>query len=170
MTRPLTVAADTCVLFRLDDIGRLDLLGGLQGLEFVFPGEVWEEVRREDQRRNLLHAVRRGWARRCPLDLEKELVPLRRARLQGLGWGEAACLALAFSRGFAFASDDKAALKAAEARLGRGRLLTTPGLIVLAIRQGLLGFEEADRFLRVWARFRFRVPFRSFRERISGGR
>ncbi len=166
MSKPLTVAVDTCVLFLLDNVGRLDLLGKLQGVEFVFPGEVWEEVKREGQRKRILQAVRQGWVRRLPLDLAEEQVHLQKARLQGLGMGEAACFAMAVSRGFALASDDEAALKKGESHLGPGRVLTTPGLVVLAIHQGLLEIEEADGFLPQWERFRFKVSFRSFREKL----
>jgi predicted nucleic acid-binding protein len=62
-----------------------------------------------------------------------------------MGAGEASSLALAIHKGWVVASDEKRAFRReALARLGPCRLLTTPGLYVLAIRAGLLSVAEAD--------------------------
>jgi hypothetical protein len=62
-----------------------------------------------------------------------------------MGGGEAASLALAVTRGWVVASGEKKAFRReALVRLGPRRILTTPGLCVLAIRSGVLSVEEAD--------------------------
>jgi len=164
MTESLVVVLDTCVLFRLDNVGRLDLLGQLTDCDFVFPGEVWEEVEDPGQRQRLLQAVRQRWLRRLPLSLGREQVALQQGLQDGLDLGEAACLALANSRGFLLATDDRAALKAGAATLGAHRLMTTPGLVVRAIQEGVVDVATADGFLQIWSRRKFKVAFGSFQE------
>src|SRR5215470_3847723 len=62
-----------------------------------------------------------------------------------MGQGEAACLAMAAARGWMVASDERRWFRReAVAHLGEGRLVTTAGLLVLAIRAGFLSMEEAD--------------------------
>jgi hypothetical protein len=48
--------------------------------------------------------------------------------------------------------------------LGEDRLLTTPGIIVLCIRQGLITIDEADRLKAILETKRFKMAFGSFRE------
>jgi hypothetical protein len=50
------------------------------------------------------------------------------------------------------------------ARLGKGNTLTTPGLLLVAIRDGLLTVEEADAMKAKLETRRFTMPFQSFRE------
>jgi predicted nucleic acid-binding protein len=85
-----------------------------------------------------------------------------------MGEGEAACLAVATTRGWLVASDEKRAfLREARNRLGPGRILNTPGLLVLAIRAGLITLEEADRAKHLLEQHRFRMRFNSFKDVIG---
>ncbi|MGH9342361.1 MAG: hypothetical protein ACRD19_01145 [Terriglobia bacterium] len=43
-------------------------------------------------------------------------------------------------------------------------MLTTPGIIVLCIRQGLLTIDEADQLKAILETKRFKMTFGSFRE------
>ncbi len=62
-----------------------------------------------------------------------------------MGRGEAACLALGETRRWCVASDEnKVFCRKALVRLGKERILTTAGLIRLAIRADLLTIEQAD--------------------------
>jgi len=80
-----------------------------------------------------------------------------------LGKGEAACLAMAQHRGWVVACDERRAfLREARRRVGETRLLNTPGLILLAIRQSKMTVEEADEAKKVLETRRFRMKFRSF--------
>ena len=87
-----------------------------------------------------------------------------------MGAGEAASLALAIHRGWAVASDEKRAFRReALARLGPGRILTTPGLYVVAIRAGLLSVAEADADKARIETWKFIMGFLSFGDPISPG-
>jgi predicted nucleic acid-binding protein len=85
-----------------------------------------------------------------------------------MGQGEAACLALAEARGWLIASDEKRRFRReVQARLGTGRLITTAGLFVLAIRAGLLSVEQSDQAKALLEQHRFRMAFGSFRELLK---
>jgi predicted nucleic acid-binding protein len=85
-----------------------------------------------------------------------------------MGSGEAACLAMAEARGWLVASDERRRFRREViARLGEGRLVTTAGLFVIAIRAGVTSVEEADQIKEILQRHRFRMAFRSFRELLD---
>jgi predicted nucleic acid-binding protein len=157
-----TVVLDTSVLIHLDEVRQLGLLACLQGVEFVFPDEVWQELVRTDRRARALAAIRAGGMRRLRLDVGTELPRMIQFLDQGLDQGESACLALAESRDFLVATDDRKALRDWEACVGANRSLSTPGLILLAMRRGLLDLATADACLAVWATHRFKLSFTSF--------
>lgn len=165
MKTPRLVLTDANVLINFAQVDRLSLLGALPDLDFCAPQEVLAEVIREKTR--VEDALRLGHLRELLLDETGELalfVDFRRI----MGMGEAACLAMAIHRGALIASDEKRVFKReAEARLGPGRLLNTPGLLVLAIRRGILTVDEADDLKRDLEASRFRMKFGSFREVIS---
>lgn len=165
------VLADASVVVNLAIVDRLDLLGSLSAYEFRVPEEVVEEVRRPEQRALLDRALRAGHLQRCRLTGLSVLDHYRRLR-HGLGSGEAACLALAYAEGWSVACDEKRLFRREAWRLlGEGRLLNTPGLFVLGIRQHYWAVSEADRAKEVLERNRFRMRFRSFDElvRKQGG-
>ena len=80
-----------------------------------------------------------------------------------LGAGE--CSALAISRRYILAIDDRLAtthVRRADATL---RILATQDLVVSMIREGLLDVVEADRIKQEWAtRHRFRLKLDSFHD------
>jgi len=158
------VLADTSVLLNLAFVERLDLFGALDGYRFRIPEEVAAEVRQPEQRNLLGRALSAGHlekARITSLPVIEHFQTLRQ-NLK-LGRGEAACLALAYARGWMVASDEKRAFRR-EARklLGEGRLLNTPSLFVLGIRQAYWTVAEADQAKATLERNRFRMQFRSF--------
>jgi predicted nucleic acid-binding protein len=82
-----------------------------------------------------------------------------------MGAGEAAALALASHKGWIVASDERKAFRReAISRLGPQRILTTPGIFVLAIRSGLLTIDEADADKGTLETCRFVMNFGSFRD------
>ena len=82
-----------------------------------------------------------------------------------MGRGEAASLALAVSRRCYVASDERRIfMREARQRLGQGRFINTPGLLVLAIRRGTLTVAEADRAKATLETKRFTMRFKSFAE------
>lgn len=87
-----------------------------------------------------------------------------------VGRGEAAAIAAAVSQGWIVAMDEggRARREVCE-RLGEGRLLTTPGVLLSCIRHGCLTVEEADEIKERLAQLRFRMAFASFREALEEG-
>ncbi|MHB8764032.1 MAG: hypothetical protein ACYDA8_06810 [Deferrisomatales bacterium] len=160
------IVLDANVLINLIHARRLGLLAQLAGLEFVVPEEVVAEVSRPEQREVLAAAVGDGYLHQVPVSGLAEVEVY--AELHGqVGKGEAACLALAATRGWIVASDEKGRFRREALRLlGEGRLLTTPGLFLLAIRRGVLGVRDADEAKELLARHRFVMPFKSFQELV----
>ena len=158
------VVVDTSVLINLMHAGRLKLLGTLASFEFVVPDDVIAEITIPAQREDLDVAIARGDLRQESITDPNELV--RYADLRRImGRGEAACLALAEARGWIIASDEKKRFRQEVARrLGQQRLVTTAGLLVIAIRSGVISVEEADQAKAILERHRFRMPFGTFRE------
>lgn len=159
-----TVVVDANVLINLAHLDRLDLLGSLEGFDFVIPQEVRQEVTSAEARARLDGALSLGHLRETGLE-GLETLTLFADFLQIMGQGESACLALATMRGWYIASDEKRAfLREAQRHLGPGRILNTPGLLLLAIRRRLLTVEQADEAKAILERCRFRMAFGSFRE------
>ncbi len=162
-----TVALDASVLINLLVLDRTGLLAALPDIGFAVPEPVVAEIRRPDQARALQNTIASGHVRIVRNISPTELGEIGRLR-RLIGHGEAACLALANARGLLVACDERGRfLRLAEELIGKGRILTTPGLIVLAIRACLITVEEADEMKATLERHRFRMPFGSFQERVS---
>lgn len=164
MTDPpsVVVVTDANVLINLIHTGRLLLLGKLPGLRFVVPDNVVAEITDQAQAARLAEALAAEVLARCALTELAELTLF--AELRGvLGAGEAACLAAAQERGWHVASDEGRRFRSEVlARLGEGRLLTTPAIYVHALRAGLLTVAEADADKALLASRRFVMKFASF--------
>jgi hypothetical protein len=112
----------------------LDLLGRLPGFDFVVTPDVLAEIVLPDQKQQVENAVAAGILRVEGLSSPDALALFAELR-RLMGAGEAASLALAVSKGWALASDEKKALRReALARLGPRRILTTPGLYELRLK------------------------------------
>jgi predicted nucleic acid-binding protein len=108
-------------------------------------------------------AIERKWLRRERLDHPEGLAVFADIS-RVVDRGEAASLAWAIIEKAAIACDDRRARREAIARLGEGQILTTPGLLLAAIRDGLLSIELADAMKVTLEARRFRMPFGSFKE------
>jgi predicted nucleic acid-binding protein len=163
------VVADANALINLIHAGRLSLLGALAEYEFVVPENVVGEITNPAQYQALQTALAAGNLREEAITDSRELALYGELR-QVMGRGEAACLALAESRGWFLASSDEKRRfrRETDARLGPGRVVTTPGLLILGIRAGALTVDEADQAKSTLARHRFRMPFGSFRDVLGG--
>lgn len=161
------VAVDASVLINLIHVNRLDILATLGGFEFVMPQQAAEEVSNPKQARILARALEEGEIRKEPSTDPVELAVYAELR-QVMGRGEAACLAMAQVRGWMVASDEKGRfLTEARERLGEGHFLNTPGILLLAIRQGVISVQEADRLKEVLERHRFKMTFDSFADLLD---
>ncbi|MBI4526985.1 MAG: hypothetical protein HY695_24585 [Deltaproteobacteria bacterium] len=161
-----TCVLDANFLINLIHAARLDLLAGVGSFRFVVPDEVVAEITEASQQHQLRDALNRGYVHQESITDPAELANY--AQLRGLmGKGEAACLALAESRGWVLVSDEKGRFRREViSRLGSGRLLTTAGFFITAIRVGIMSIEEADEAKKLLEQHRFRMKFRSFREVI----
>lgn len=153
---------DTSILINLSHTGHLSLLGQTLGFRFVIPDEVLAEVTDQHQILIVEGALREGAIARESINSPFEL-ELFAQLTEVLGSGESACLALAESRGWLVACDEKRVfLREALTRLGAGRILNTPGLYVLWIRTGVLSVADADAAKLVLEANRFKMGFSSF--------
>ena len=161
------VVTDANVLINLIQVGRLELLGALAGYRFVVPDEVVAEVVYPAQRSQLFDGIARTVLRQEAL-AEMDALALYGELRASMGRGEAACLALACAHGWWVTSDERGVFRRETfARLGQDKLITTPGLLVLAIRSGVLTIQEADEAKALLERHRFRMRFESFRELVT---
>ncbi len=158
----IVVVTDANVMINFIHIGRLELLARLPGLRFVVPEHVVAEITDAAQAAELRAALERGDVDEVRMTDAVEIARFA-ALTETLGRGESACLALAEARGWAVASDERRAFhRTAVERIGEDRLLSTPALILRAIRAGLATVAEADDWKALLEQRRFRMKFASF--------
>ncbi len=163
------VVADANVLINLMHVARLNFCSELPGLEFVVPDHVQAEITLPEQRAMLDGAVADGWVQVISFS-EPDDIALFADLTVHLGRGEAACLVLAVRNRWTVASDEKRRFRReAASRIGADQILGTVDLYVHAIRAGLVTIEEADADKDILERRRFKMPFRSFREKVRTG-
>jgi len=164
----LKTLTDTTVLSNSAAVGRLDLLQQLFGRIFI-SNEVFEEVADgRDEGYDFYAAVdeqiypfnRQGWIELVSMAGDEELryyhsLPRR------LGKGEASCLAIARHRGWIFLSDDRLARETA--RTWQIALSGTLGVLVQAVKRGLLAAEAGDQLLQEMIERGYRSPYSTLR-------
>lgn len=140
------VAVDATVLINLIRAGRLDILGALEAWRFVVPDQVVEEVSDPEQATVLGRTFEAGRLHRDSSTDPEEIATYAELKLR-MGKGEAACLAIAVTRGWMLASDDRgrAFRRLVRERIGEDRLIDTPGIVRIAQRDGVVSADEADR-------------------------
>jgi predicted nucleic acid-binding protein len=160
------VIADTSVLINLAHTGHLGLLGGTPGYRFFVTDEVLAEVQDPSQKAMVDGAIADGVIDTTMIQTVEELAAYSDLTII-LGSGESACLAVAQSRGWYLACDERRVfLREARARIGEHRLVNTPGLYILWIRSGILTVAEADAAKAAQESRRFRMTFGSFQELV----
>jgi len=138
------VATDTSLLLNFLRIDQMDILGALPGFRFRILNHVVDEVTQEPHATRLRAALDQGYV------FEFELTDLTAIAdynaLSGvLGDGEAATIAAAAHEQWVVGMDEKArAKREAIVRVGEQNLINTPGVLVHAVRVGLLALEEAE--------------------------
>ena len=159
-----TAALDASVLINFLRLERLDILAAIGDIDFVVPEQVVEEITVPQQIQTLNAAIRGGQLRSERSTTPDELASYAYFR-QFMGRGEAACLSIAEQRGWLVAVDERGRfLRIARERIGEGRILNTPGILLLAIRAGLLSVDEADVLKARLETHRYRMKFNSFRD------
>jgi predicted nucleic acid-binding protein len=161
------IVFDANVLINLIHGECLSLLPKLPDLDAITLDEVVAEVTYRDQRVALDAAIGRGELRCQSLTdiaVLQDFAELRSV----LGRGEAACLAFADHFGSLLASDEKRAFRRlACSRLGESRIVTTPDVLLMAIRAALITVDEADGMKLLLESHRFKMEFGSFRELLG---
>jgi predicted nucleic acid-binding protein len=135
---------DATVVIHLAKARRLDLLGALDGWDFVVPDQVVEEVTYPEQAAALAAALEAAHLRRESSTDPAEIALYAELR-ERMGKGEAACLAMAASRGWLLASDDRgrAFWRLVGDRIGIDRLIDTARIAEAACKQGVLSADDA---------------------------
>ena len=168
MNTPTTrvVVTDANVLINFMHVGRLSLCADLPNLEFVVPDHVRQEISWKGQRAELDEALAAGALDAASITDPGDIRTFAKL-LARLGRGEAACLVLAEKNGWTVASDEKGRFRReAIARIGEARIIGTVDLFIRAIQANLITVDEADAAKGKLETKRFKMPFRSFRERL----
>jgi predicted nucleic acid-binding protein len=165
--RTRVVITDANVVINFIHIGMLGDLPAMVDMDCVITDEVYDEVIRPTQRKILDAALEAGAWNRESLT-ETDSIALFATLATTMGRGEAASLALAVSRQSYVASDERRVfLREARQRLGEGRIIDTPGLLLLAIRRGTLTVDDAERAKATLETQQFTMRFASFADLIS---
>ena len=158
--------ANTTILSNLASVGRLDLLRQLHRQLYV-PNQVYEEI---------LHGLEEGYGfyasiedHMCPFAkdgwielvsmVDGDELALFHSLTHRLHFGEAACIAIARQRNWAFLTDDKRARKTAH---DLGIVVSgTLGTLVQAVNRGLLTLEYGNELLGEMITRGYRSPYGS---------
>ena len=140
----MLVVADANVLINFLRAGRLDLLRHHEGYKIVVTEHVRREVTYPDQAAELAESITAGDIEEIQVTDPDELEIF--AELNAvLGRGESASIAVAANRGWVIALDEVGrAKREVHERVGSGRLINTPGLILSCVRNGAITVAEAD--------------------------
>lgn len=165
--RPAIIVTDASVLINFLRIDRTDLLADLSHA-FIVTDHVAAEItdRYPDQQQRFAAAVGAGAISETRVATLEELRIFGSMMATGrLGAGECSAIALAVSRGYILAIDDRLATSHARSASATLRILATQDLVLSMIREGLLNIGEADRIKQEWAtRHRFRLALNSFQD------
>lgn len=165
----ILVVADTSFLVNFLTLDRMDLLRGLWAYAFHVPNHVVAEVEYEEQQKRLTAAIGDGTLTELEITDPAEMTLYAELR-RFLGDGESACLAVAVTRRWVIATDEKRRLqREIMEQLGEEYLLNTPGAIVLALREGVLTVPEVEEIRRELARHRFTMDVPPFEELFHEG-
>lgn len=149
----MTLVLDNTVLSNFALVHRIDLLQYFASEELVTTDAAWREleVGMESGR-----VPRADWSWLAVLSLQGEEQTFALTGLTGLGAGEAACIALAYSRHYRFVTDDRLARRAAR-RLGVP-ITGTLGLLTALVDEQVLSRTEGDEILRQMLEQGYRCP------------
>lgn len=145
------IVLDACMIISFGNAGRLEVLDELRLDRVCVSARARSEVVRDPAQAALEASIvaRRLCIETINMDEPGEQEALQRydARPAFRGRGDAEVLALAASRGYLVASDERAVRSVVLAEWGRARLAGTADFVVWAIREGRLSIEEAERTL-----------------------
>jgi predicted nucleic acid-binding protein len=159
-----SILLDANVLINFIYVDQLDLLGKLNEYQFFIPEHVVAEITRKNQAALLKKAIGSGILEKTVITDIEEIADYSEFH-KTLGQGESACLSIALNRGYSIASDEKGLFRRIVIeKIGRQRLVTTPDLILTAIRANLITVAQADKWKERLETHRFKMKFESFNE------
>lgn len=162
----MNVASDACILINFAIVNRLDVLGKIAGYHFHVTREVLGEIEDPEQRERVEQAVRDGAVQLTALSSPDELAIFVQHN-ELLGKGESSCLALVQHRQWVLGTDETKGNKWLQViNAEKGHVLNTPGIILLAIRTGILSLDEADAIKSTLESRRFKMSFKSFEDLV----
>ena len=154
------VATDTSLLLNFLRIDRTDVLGSLPAFRFRVVNHVVSEVAQEPHAARLQVALERAHVVEFELADLVAIADYNTLRLN-LGEVEAATIEAAGQLGCVVGIDEKGrARREAVARVGNQNLINTPGVLVHAVRVGLLALKEAEQLRLDLAAQRYRIKSR----------
>lgn len=160
----IIAVADTSVLINFLKIERMDILKNLRSYQFCVPNHVVSEIKNPRQKKEFNKILRSGIFQEIVIT-DFDEIALYDELHRTMGNGESACLALAVKRNWVIASDEKGLFrKEVKRRLGKSHLLNTIGILVEAIKEGLISIEEADKIKEKLTKHSFLIKIRSFRD------
>ena len=159
------IVVNATILSNLARVDRLGILKELYG-KIVIPIQVYEEILQGiNEGYYFLEKIdtiaEEGWTVFEAPTSKKGRNSLKKL-LFSVGYGEAAGIAVAKEQGLLFFSDDK---KARQVAKQEGVLVSgTLGTLKLAIEEGMISIEEADKVLGEMIRGGYRSPIQSMKE------
>ena len=162
---------DTMVISNFAKAGQLELLRRMYAANACCTGFVTAEVLRGVRQGHtdlevLVTSLSEGWPRQEDLATPAERHLYARIAIS-LGDGESSCLALAACCGYLFACDDRLARSEA-VRLGVP-LTGTVGIMIKAVRSGVLDLNKANAVLRMMIAAGFYAPIKRITSQMVAG-
>ena len=163
----LLVVADSSFFINFLVVDRMDILSRLPQFRFHVVNHVVAEIRYESQRARLQAATESGGVTEIEITNPVEILLYDEVR-KFLGDGEAASLAVAISRRWVIAADEKGRFRRELfSRLGEDYLLDTLGTLIIAIREGVIPVAEAETLRARLREHRFDMDPTPFDELLS---
>lgn len=160
----LLVVTESSFLINFLAVDRMDILAGLRQFKFHVLDHVSAEIQYPEQQARLQAALTAGIMHALEITNPAEILLYDELR-KFLGDGESASLAVAVSRRWVIAADEKGRFRRELfERLSEAYLLDTPGALVAAIKGGLISIPEAEELRERLRQHRFEMDPRPFEE------
>ena len=166
MRRMPEVIFDNCVLSKFSLSDSLDIIKRLYTssayiTDFVAAENLAGILKGHGRLKDINNAIREGWLEQIALSADEEK-RLFEYLAVSLGFGEASAIAIAKTRGYIFACDDRAARR--EATLLGVKLTGTLGILIKATKKKIITMKRADEILGPMIENGFYAPVSSLNE------
>lgn len=142
------IILDACTIISFGNVGRLEIIDAIESDGVCVGAKARAEVLRDPARAAMEASIAGGRLTVVSVDpenpAEQEAWRMFDDRPAFRGRGEAEVLALAATRGYVVASDERAVRTAVREQLGAAQLAGTADFIVWAVREARLSIAEAE--------------------------